>query len=106
MTTELTQEQERVVQRQRATGRFSREDNVISEALALLEQDHRGIKGHYRGMRSFRNFNSPAQFCDAYDGLRDFLRLCSRPYEVLSLSEQRSRYLARTQTLMAAVGGT
>ena len=70
-----------------------------------LEQDHRGIKGRYKGMRSFKNFNSAARFCDAYDGLRDYLRPRARPYEILSLSEQRNRYLTRTQALMAAVGG-
>ena len=70
-----------------------------------IEQDHRGIRGRYKGMRSFNNFNSAARFCDAYDGLRDYLRPRSRPYEVLSLSEQRSRYLERTQALVAAVGG-
>ena len=70
-----------------------------------LEQDHRGIKGRYKGMRSFKNFTSAARFCDAYDGLRDYLRPRSRPYEVLSLSKQRSRYLKRTQALVAAVGG-
>lgn len=70
-----------------------------------LEQNHRGIKGRYKGMRNFKNFTSAARFCDAYDGLRDYLRPRSRPYEVLSLSKQRSRYLKRTQALMAAVGG-
>ena len=69
-----------------------------------LEQDHRGIKGRYKGMRSFKNFNSASRFCDAYDGLRDYLRPRSCPYEVLSLSEQRSRYLERTQSLVATVG--
>ena len=70
-----------------------------------LEQDHRGIKGRYKGMQSFKNFDSAQRFCDAYDGLRDYLRPRGRPYEVLSLSEQRSRYLKRTQALVAAVGG-
>ena len=38
MTIELTQEQERVIERQLSTGRFASKDEVISEALALLEQ--------------------------------------------------------------------
>jgi len=70
-----------------------------------LEQDHRGIKGRYKGMRSFKNFDSASRFCKAYDGLRDYFRPRSRPYETLSLPEQRSLYLERTQALMAAVGG-
>jgi putative transposase len=70
-----------------------------------LEQDHRGIKGRYKGMRSFKTFGSAQRFCDAFDGLRDYLRPRSRPYEILSLSKQRSLYLKRTQALTAAVGG-
>ena len=70
-----------------------------------LEQDHRGIKGRYKRMRGFHNFASAQRFCDAYDGLRDYLRPRTRPYEALSLSEQRSLYLKRTQALVAAVGG-
>ncbi len=70
-----------------------------------LEQDHRGIKGRYKGMRGFKNFNSASRFCNAYDGLRDYFRPRSRPYETLPLPEQRSLYLTRTQSLMAAVGG-
>ena len=70
-----------------------------------LEQDHRGIKGRYRGMRGFKNFGSAARFCDAYDGLRDYLRSRSRPYEVLSLVKQRNLYLERTRLLLTALGG-
>ena len=68
-----------------------------------LEQDHRGIKGRYKGMRNFKSFGSAQRFCDAYDGPRDYLHSRVRPYEVLSLFEQRNRYLKRTQALMAAV---
>ena len=70
-----------------------------------LEQDHRGIKGRYKTMRCFKCFTSASRFCDAYDGLRDYLRPRSHPYEDLSLSEQRNLYLKRTQALVAAVGG-
>ena len=64
-----------------------------------LEQNHRGIKGRYKGMRSFKNFASAQQFCDAFDGLRDDLRSRIRPYEVLSLSKQRSLYLEKDAIL-------
>ena len=70
-----------------------------------LEQDHRGIKGRYKGMRGFHNFASAQRFCDAYDGLRDYLRPRSRTYEILPLPEQRNLYLKRTQALVASVGG-
>ena len=69
------------------------------------EQDHRGIKGRYKEMRGFNNFASVQRFCNAFDGLREYLRPLIRPYEVFSLSERRSRYLTRTQSLVAAVGG-
>ena len=70
-----------------------------------LEQDHRGIKGRYKGMRGFKNFASAQRFCDVYDGLRDYLRPRSRPYEVLSLPKQRDLYLERTRSLLTALGG-
>ena len=70
-----------------------------------LEQDHRGIKGRYKGMRGFKNFDSAQRFCDAYDGLRDYLRPRSRPYEVLSLAKQHNLYLERTRSLLTALGG-
>ncbi len=38
MTINLTEEQEQAVERQLASGRFASRDEVISEALALLEQ--------------------------------------------------------------------
>jgi hypothetical protein len=70
-----------------------------------IEQDHRGIKGRYKTMYCFKCFDSAARFCDAYDALRDYLRPRSFPYEALALSEQRSLYLIRSQSLLAALGG-
>jgi transposase-like protein len=71
----------------------------------VMEQDHRGIKGRYKIMHCFKGFDSASRFCDAYDGLRDYLRPRSCRYETLSLPEQRNLYLERTQSLLAAVGG-
>jgi putative transposase len=70
-----------------------------------LEQDHRGIKGRYKTMRCFKCFTSASRFCDAYDGLRDYLRPRSCPYETLPLPEQRNLYLVRSRSLLVAVGG-
>ncbi len=39
-----------------------------------VEQDHRGIKGHIRGMRGFQSFDAARRFCRSYDELRNFLR--------------------------------
>jgi transposase-like protein len=65
-----------------------------------LEQDHRGIKGRYKTMSCFKCFISASLFCDAYDGLRDYLRPRNRPYESLPLPEQRSLYLMCTKSLL------
>ena len=45
-----------------------------------VEQDHGGIKGQYKEMRNFKSFGSAQRFCDAYDGLRDYLHSRVRPY--------------------------
>jgi len=70
-----------------------------------IEQDHRGIKGRYKTMHCFKCFASASRFCDAYDGLGDYLRPRSCSYKCVSLPEQRGLYLERTQSLLAAVGG-
>ncbi len=40
----------------------------------VIEQDHRGIKGRYRSMRGFKNFDAAHRFCRAFDEIRNFLR--------------------------------
>src|SRR5919112_1651681 len=35
----------------------------------VIEQDHRGIKGRYRSMRGFKNFDAAHRFCRAFDEL-------------------------------------
>jgi putative transposase len=69
-----------------------------------IEQDHRGIKGRYKGMRCFKRFDSASRFCDAYDGLRDYLRPRSRSYETLPLVRQRQLYRERTRSLLTTLG--
>jgi transposase-like protein len=40
----------------------------------VIEQDHRGIKGRYRPMRGFKNFDAAHRFCRAFDETS-----CARP---------------------------
>jgi transposase-like protein len=71
-----------------------------------IEQKHRGIKQRYYPMHGFRNFASAAQFCRAFDELRQYFRPRSRERETLSLAQQRLLFrerLAALQALMVAV---
>jgi transposase-like protein len=71
-----------------------------------IEQNHRGIKQRYYPMHGFRNFASAAQFCRAFDELRQYFRPRSRERETLSLAQQRLLFrerLAALQALMVAV---
>ena len=40
----------------------------------VIEQNHRGIKGRYRPMRGFKNFDAAHRFCRVFDEVRNFLR--------------------------------
>ena len=66
-----------------------------------LEQDHRGIKGRYRSMRGFKCPRSAARFCRAYDELRNFLRLRSRPHQHVPADRRRLLHLRRSVTVLA-----
>ena len=66
-----------------------------------LEQDHRGIKGRYRPMRGFKCPRSAAQFCRAYDELRNFFRLRSRHHQHVPADRRRLLLLRRTATVLA-----
>src|SRR3954470_22879944 len=66
-----------------------------------LEQDHRGIKGRYRPMRGFKCPRSAARFCRAYDELRNFLRLRSRPHQHVPADCRRHQFLRRSMTVLA-----
>src|SRR5215217_2328332 len=35
----------------------------------VMEQDHRGVKGRYRSIRGFKNFDAAHPFCRAFDEL-------------------------------------
>src|ERR687883_554524 len=47
----------------------------------VLFSEHRDIKGRCQSMRGFKCPRSAARFCRAYDELRNFLRLRSRPHQ-------------------------
>src|SRR5206468_12903145 len=66
-----------------------------------MEQDHRGIKGRYRPMRSFKCPRSAARFCRGYDELRNFLRPRSCPYQHVPADHRRLQLLRRTTTVLA-----
>ena len=40
----------------------------------VIEQDHQGIKGRYKGMRGFKDFIAAEHFCEAFDALKDYLQ--------------------------------
>ena len=42
----------------------------------LIDQDHRGIKQKYKTMKGFKSFRAPVRFCEAFDELRDYYKLC------------------------------
>src|SRR5215211_7404502 len=69
-----------------------------------LEQDHRGIKGRYRSMRGFKCPRSAARFCRAYNELRNFLRLRSRPHQHAPADRRRLLLLRRTVAVLGILG--
>src|SRR3954463_12510353 len=66
-----------------------------------MEQDHRGIKGRYRPMRSFKCPRSAARFCRGYDELRNFLRSRSRHHQHVPADHRRLQFLRRSTTVLA-----
>jgi putative transposase len=65
-----------------------------------LEQDHRGVKGRYGPMRGFKSPRSAAEFCRAYDELRNFLRSRSRTNQQVFADHRRYHFLRRTATIL------
>src|SRR4028119_1297683 len=69
-----------------------------------IEQDHRGIKQRYYPMRCFKNAESAARFCRAFDEQRQYFRLRTRMRQLLPpLPEQRREFRARWTALMGEV---
>ena len=65
----------------------------------VIEQDHRGIKGRYRSMRGFKNFDAAHRFCRAFDEVRNFLRPASYINQTISLARRRVIHVERVAAL-------
>ena len=57
-----------------------------------LEQDHRGIKGRIRCMRSFKSHEAAGRFCREHGELRDLLHSRRRHNQPVSASLRRFRF--------------
>jgi putative transposase len=71
----------------------------------VIEQNHRSIKGRYRPMRGFKNFDAAQRFCRAFDEVRNFLRPASYINQTVSLARRRvihARRVAALQDLISA----
>ena len=65
----------------------------------VMEQDHRGIKGRYRSMRGFKNFDAAHRFCRAFDEVRNFLRPANYINQEVSLARRRAIHVQRVAAL-------
>ncbi len=62
-----------------------------------LEQDHRGIKGRIRCMRSFKSHQAAGRFCREHGELRNLLRPRRRHNQIVSASHRRSHSAKATR---------
>jgi putative transposase len=65
----------------------------------VIEQDHRGVKGRYRSMRGFKNFDAAHRFCRAFDEVHNFLRPASYINQNVSLARRRVIHVQRVAAL-------
>ena len=65
-----------------------------------IEQDHRAIKQRYYPMRGFGSFVAAAQFCPAFDAVRQYFRVRQRGAEWMPLAEQRRIFIRRWRFLI------
>ena len=65
-----------------------------------IAQDHRAIKQRDYPMRRFGGFAAAAQFCAAFDELRQYFRLPPRPGLPISLATRRRLFCARWRSLI------
>src|SRR5688572_29337356 len=72
----------------------------------VIEQDHRGIKGRYRPMRGFKNFDAAHRFCRAFDEIRNFLRSTSYLNQNVSLARRRVIHVQRVAALRDLISAT
>ncbi len=66
-----------------------------------IEQSHREIKQRYYPMLGFGAFESAQRFCQAYDEVRNFMRVQRYMTEVMSLAERRERFTKQVSELQA-----
>ena len=65
----------------------------------VIEQDHRAIKGRYRSMRGFKDFDAAHRFCRAFDEVRNFLRPSTYINQNVSLACRRVVHVQRVAAL-------
>ena len=57
------------------------------------------IKGRYRSMRGFKNFDEAQRFCRAFDEVRNFLRPATYINQNVSLAHRRAIHVRRVAAL-------
>jgi len=65
-----------------------------------MEQNHRGIKQRYYPMLGFKQFESASRFCNAFDELRNYLRVQGTGREHVLAEVRRKIFTSRWSTLM------
>ena len=65
-----------------------------------IEQDHRSIKQRYCRMLGFAKFESASRFCNAFDELRNYLRVPALDGQQVSASSRRKIFTERWSSLM------
>ena len=65
-----------------------------------MEQNHRGIKQRYYPMLGFKQFESASRFCNAFDELRNYLRIRSAGNEHVPADVRRKIFTSKWSTLM------
>ena len=65
-----------------------------------IEQEHRATKQRYYPMRGFGSFAAAAQFCAAFDELRQYFHVRPRPGRPTPLASRRRLFVARWRSLI------
>ena len=65
-----------------------------------MEQNHRGIKQRYYPMLGFKQFESASRFCNAFDELRNYLRVPALDGQQVPASSRRKIFTERWSSLM------
>jgi len=65
-----------------------------------MEQNHRHIKQRYYPMLGFKQFESASRFCNAFDELRNYLRIRATEGEHVPADVRRKIFTNKWSTLM------